>query len=170
LDGGRRAAASAVAAAVAAALLAVPALLRRLVRALRWRRSRDAAESARAAWAELRDDLVDLGWEWNPAHSPRTVERLLLSREPVADRARAALHRIVAAEEAARYAPQTPAVPDLAEDCRTVRRALAASSPPLSRVRALLLPRSLWTARPRRADARGMRTRGGRGAHRDPHA
>ena len=170
VDGGWGAAAFAAAAAVAAALLAVPALVRHLVRALRWQRSRGAAESARAAWSELRDDLVDLGWEWNPAHSPRTVERLLLARGPVADRARAALHRIVAAEEAVRYAPHTPAVPDLAEDCRTVRRALAASSPPLSRVRAVLLPRSLWASRPRRVDARGMQTRGGRGAHRDPHA
>ncbi|MEY9213003.1 transglutaminase-like putative cysteine protease [Thermobifida halotolerans] len=135
-------------------LSAVPALLRHLVRGLRWRRARDAASLARSAWLELRDDLLDLGRPWNPAHSPRAVERALVEDGRLDADARAALHRVVAAVEAVHYAPGPFTVPHLAGDSRTVRRALTAASPPLSRVLALLLPRSLWwaarTAEPRR--------------------
>jgi hypothetical protein len=125
----------------------------------------------RAAWSELRDDLIDLGWEWNPAHSPRTVERLLVSQGRVTPQARDALHRIVTAEEAARYAPRPPAASHLADDCRTVRRALAASFPRTSRIRALFLPRSLWQAPHLRSpEVSGTAGRVGRAPRRDPHA
>ncbi len=165
-DGGSaHAAVVAAASAGAAVLLAVPALLRRLVRALRWRRVRDASGAARAAWAELRDDVVDLGLEWNAALSPRAVERSLASGGLPEGPAREALHRIVAAEEAVRYSPRPPAVTavGLAEDCRTVRRALAAACGLPVRVRAAVLPRSLWAVP-------GVVMRVGRGGRRAPHA
>jgi hypothetical protein len=152
-------------------MLVLPALLRRLVRLLRWRRAADVPAHVRAAWSELRDDLIDLGWEWNPAHSPRTVERLLVSQGRVTPQARDALHRIVTAEEAARYAPRPPAASHLADDCRTVRRALAASFPRTSRIRALFLPRSLWQAPHLRSpEVSGTAGRVGRAPRRDPHA
>lgn len=160
-----------IVAAAAALMLVLPALLRRLVRLLRWRRAADVPAHVRAAWSELRDDLIDLGWEWNPAHSPRTVERLLVSQGRVTPQARDALHRIVTAEEAARYAPRPPAASHLADDCRTVRRALAASFPRTSRIRALFLPRSLWQAPHLRSpEVSGTAGRVGRAPRRDPHA
>ncbi|TDQ52589.1 DUF3488 and transglutaminase-like domain-containing protein [Actinorugispora endophytica] len=147
-----------VAAAVAAALavlLALPALVRRIVRGLRWGRASDARRRARAAWLELRDDLLDLGLGWNPAESPRAVGRRLEDGQRPAEHARAALRRVVAAEEAARYAPEPLPARDLADDSRAVRRALAAACPPRTRALALLLPRSLFTRkRPRRNSRR----------------
>ncbi|GAA3733689.1 transglutaminase-like putative cysteine protease [Spinactinospora alkalitolerans] len=131
---------------VAALLPAAPALVRLLVRRLRWSRAASAPARSRAAWLELRDDAVDLGIGWNPAESPRAVGRRLEARGRLPEPAREALRRIVAAEESARYAPVPGAAETLEEDGATVRAALHASCEPRARLLARLLPKSLFTA------------------------
>ncbi|GAB3205789.1 transglutaminaseTgpA domain-containing protein [Marinactinospora thermotolerans] len=134
----------------------LPALLRTLRRRVRWAGARSHAARSRAAWLELRDDVLDTGLAWNPAESPRGVARRLGEERRLSAEARAALDRIALAEEGARYAPVPPAPSqDLAADSLLLRGALRAGAGPWGRMRAVLLPRSLlvWGARPRRRRA-----------------
>ncbi|WP_285756855.1 transglutaminase TgpA family protein [Nocardiopsis ansamitocini] len=130
-----------------AALLLLPALIRGAVRRVRWGRARDALGRSRAAWLELRDDLVDLGVEWRPAESPRGLGRRLENEYRLGSHAKESLRRIVAAEEAARYAPDPLEGRGLGSDGRTVRLALGALQSTRARITAVLLPRSLYTSR-----------------------
>ncbi|PDP88804.1 transglutaminase [Glycomyces fuscus] len=159
-------------------LLALPALVRALVR---WSRTaslpggarEDGTGGAHTAWRELRDTCLDLGGTWSPAESPRaTAERLagsgplprpdtppvgLMSGSvpgPVPPEAASALRRLALAEESARYAPSPQAPEGLREDLRAALAGLTGVVGAGTRVRAVLLPRSLapWH-RPRRAAA-----------------
>jgi len=137
-------------------LLALPALVRALVR---WSRTAslrggDPAADAHTAWRELRDTCLDLGGAWVLAESPRaTAERLArFSTEtgrsgdgppPVSAAAVAALWRLALAEESARYAPAPTGPADLREDLGTACAGLAAATGAGTRIRAILLPRSL---------------------------
>ncbi|WDZ93863.1 DUF3488 and transglutaminase-like domain-containing protein [Nocardiopsis sp. HUAS JQ3] len=163
------------AAAGALMLLALPALVRALTR---WSRTASltggaGTSGAHTAWRELRDTCLDLGGTWSLAESPRaTAERLAASGPaprtdaapvglmsgaapgPVAPEAAAALRRLALAEEEARYAP-SPRVPEgLREDLRTALAGLTGVVGAASRVRAVLLPRSLapWHRPGRAAD------------------
>jgi transglutaminase-like putative cysteine protease len=103
-------------------LLAVgPAATRWVVRRRRWAAAETAGRdpgTARAAWAELRDDVTDLGLAWPTNATPRQAARWLaarpspaerdgaaVDRASAADEVAAALDRIAAAEERARYGP-----------------------------------------------------------------
>lgn len=137
------------AAAVAGALLVpfLPAGLRLAVRHSRLGRPG-------AAWRELRDTCVDLGLGWDLAESPRgTAARLAALRDaqrvPLPEEVRAALHRLALAEERDRYAPAASWGEEAGADLRTVVGGLPAVRPRGVRLRAVLLPRSLWD-RPRR--------------------
>ncbi|MEU0489656.1 transglutaminaseTgpA domain-containing protein [Nocardiopsis sp. NPDC006139] len=137
------------AAAVAALLLLpfLPAAVRASVR-----RSRLGRPGA--AWRELRDTCVDLGLGWDLAESPRgTAARLAALRDadrvPLPEEARAALHRLALAEERDRYAPAASWSEEVGADLRAIVRGLPAVVPRGVRLRAALLPRSLWD-RPRR--------------------
>lgn len=103
------------------------------------------AAAAHAAWDETRDTVIDLGGEWPEGRSPRqTVTRLLRDRpalRPVGD----ALERIALAEQQARYAAvvSVDVGPALRADVAAVRETLLARTPRASRIRAIVLPRSM---------------------------
>lgn len=142
--GGRRLPVVPLLAALAVlALLAVPRLLLAGVRALRWRRARDPATAAEAAWADLREDCADLGYRWPVAATPRQVAAALCRRAPLAGAEAAALQRLTLAVERARYAhhPGAPAA-GLRTDAATVRRALRHGTGRRRRLLALLHPAS----------------------------
>jgi transglutaminase-like putative cysteine protease len=99
------------------------------------------------AWAQVRDDVTDVGGPWRAPDSPRTAAARLtgLVRGPAGE----ALDRLATAAELARYAPPGRASSDgLAEDLVAVRRALLASAPRGVRWRAVVLPPSTmqWLA------------------------
>lgn len=80
------------------------------------------------AWAQLRDDVTDVGGPWRATDSPRAAAARLagLLDEP----GRAALDRLATAAELVRYAPAGRAdATGLAEDGAEVRRALRVSAP-----------------------------------------
>ncbi len=113
------------------------------------------ADAAGAAWAELRDDVLDLGYGWDQSETPRQVRARLVAAAGMDAGADAALGRLVGALERARYAQTPLAAGDLASDLRVVRAALARPVSPVTRARARLLPRSV-----RRLFARGVAAAG----------
>ncbi len=124
-------------------LLLVPAATRLVVRRRRWRRTRTPAETARAAWAELQDVLLDHGYEWPASDPPRGGTARLVEDRELDDEAAAAAWRVASATERARYAPAMAGeVGQLRADVDTVRSALSASAGRWARWRARLLPRS----------------------------
>lgn len=128
-------------------VLLLPAVVRLLERRLRMRRA--AHGDAAAAWAELRDTLIDLRIPVSDAESPR-IRAAGLVREAGADEA--ALGRLVTAVERANYARTSAAADDLAVPLRVVLVSLRAHVAGGTRAEALLLPRSLYA--PRGSDSR----------------
>jgi len=137
---------------VAAGLIAVAAVApwcaRRVIRWRRWTSRADRARArdvawAHAAWEELGDDLTDYGAGALPSESPRAVAARACTGLSLADPARAALGRIVIAEERARYAPAPTDGSGLRADSAALRRAIDASVPRGARWRARLLPASV---------------------------
>lgn len=123
-------------------VLLLPALIRALVRARRLGRA--AEGDAGAAWTELRDTLTDLGVPPSDAESPRRRATLLVRERSVDAEA---MRRIADAVERATYARPGADADDLADALRTVLRDLRLSVDGPARVRARLIPRSLFTAR-----------------------
>jgi transglutaminase-like putative cysteine protease len=150
-----------IAALVAAGLIVVlttaPWCARAVIRRRRWRRQRaSVAVTARAdrvrardvawahaAWAELRDDLMDYGAPSRPSESPRAVAARAGAGLRFAEQAQAALARIALAEERARYAPAPADGSGLRADSAAVRRAIATAVPREARWRARLFPASV---------------------------
>lgn len=128
-------------------VLLLPAVVRLLERRLRMRRA--AHGDAAAAWAELRDTLIDLRIPVSDAESPR-IRAAGLVREAGADEA--ALGRLVTAVERANYARTSAAADDLAVPLRAVLVSLRTHVGGGTRAEALLLPRSLYA--PRGSDSR----------------
>lgn len=128
-------------------LLLLPALIRVIERRLRMRRA--VRGDAAAAWAELRDTLLDLRIPVSDAESPR-MRAAGLVRDAGADDVASA--RLVAAVERANYARAPESEEDLAAPLRTVLMSLRAHVDARTRARALLLPRSLYA--PRGTDSR----------------
>ncbi|MDQ0728588.1 DUF3488 and transglutaminase-like domain-containing protein [Microbacterium sp. W4I20] len=123
-------------------LLLLPALIRRVERLIRLRRAR--AGDPAAAWAELRDTLLDLRLPMSDADTPRERGADLV-RENDVDAA--AMRRLTDAVERANYARAGADAADLAEPLRVVLARLHRSVDRPGRVRALLLPRSLFATR-----------------------
>jgi transglutaminase-like putative cysteine protease len=99
------------------------------------------------AWAQLHDDVTDVGAPWRAPDSPRAAARRLTAL--VDQPGRAALDRLAAAAELTRYAPPGRANSEgLAADTVAVRRALRASAPRIVRWRAAVWPPSTlqWLA------------------------
>ncbi|WP_157674341.1 DUF3488 and transglutaminase-like domain-containing protein [Agrococcus carbonis] len=117
-----------------ALLLALPALVRLAQRRLRLRRG------APGGWHELRATLADLGTRLPASATPGALQAAIAARAP--DAAAAADRVRLAAERAVFDAgPREPGVVD--DDVRSVRRSLAAASPPWRRAIAVILPPSL---------------------------
>jgi len=99
------------------------------------------------AWAQLRDDVTDVGAPWRATDSPRAAARRLAAL--VGPEGQVALDRLATAAELARYAPAGRArATGLDTDTVVVRRALRASAPRTVRWRAVVLPASTlqWAA------------------------
>ncbi|HET7328368.1 MAG TPA: DUF3488 and transglutaminase-like domain-containing protein [Nocardioidaceae bacterium] len=141
------------AAAVLVLAAALPALLRALVRRRRWSRAGSSRELAEAAWAELRDTVIDLRRTWPATTTPRRTAALLQAKLAHSAAAEAALHRLALAVERARFARTPAAAESLRDDLGRVEEALRSQESRMDRLRARVLPRSLragygrWNAR-----------------------
>ncbi|WP_242684666.1 DUF3488 and transglutaminase-like domain-containing protein [Microbacterium sp. SD291] len=120
----------------------LPALIRMGVRTAR--RGRAAGGDAGAAWTELRATMLDLRLPVSDADSPRKRGALLVGENGVDA---ATMRRLTDAVERASYAREGAATADLAAALDDVLRELRRSVDRMSRVRALLLPRSLVAGR-----------------------
>ncbi len=149
---------------------ALPRLARIFVRRRRWALASTPSDLAEAAWAELRDSMIDLRLPWDDRVTVRVRARdigPLFSRRPGKGEehlarvvrsnpeAQAALDRIVLLIERARYARTTPAIADLKGDVRLCVDSLRVGVERGVRRRADWLPVSMYTrSRPRtRGDA-----------------
>ena len=131
---------------IAVALVLILPLLLTLVR----RRRRWAHPNPLTAWEQLRDDATDVGYRWHPADSPRAAAQRLTNSRGLTGPVAAALERVAAATERARYAPPGR-LPDgdLRPDVNEVRNALRHGSPTLVRLRAAVFASSTlgWAGR-----------------------
>jgi transglutaminase-like putative cysteine protease len=129
-------------------LLAAPAVVRVRRRRARLDGEGPTDEQVEAAWAELRDTVLDFGGTW-PEGTPRTVGRELGARLDPADRED--LGRVATLVERARYAPSLgdPGVArDLPQTTASLRQAISAPAGLWQRVRAVVAPSSVFRRRP----------------------
>ncbi|MBF5080823.1 transglutaminase domain-containing protein [Quadrisphaera sp. INWT6] len=129
--------------ALVVGLLAAPLASRSLVRRRRWRRAEGSAARAEAAWADLLEQVGDLGVRVPPSETPRQVGRRLVAGFSEADddgvggspggrdERGPAVERLVDAVEGARYgaAGDGRGGTALADDVRTVVGAVVAQRP-----------------------------------------
>ncbi|MFL6137558.1 MAG: transglutaminaseTgpA domain-containing protein [Frankiaceae bacterium] len=127
------------------ALAALP-LSRSIGRRRSHARARDPIARAHLAWHDVLVDAADLGMRVPASDSPRTVARRLTEWGHLSPGAAAAVRRLAAAEERARYAPGLGAVGDVEGDARLVSRDLRAAVTRWVRLRARLLPSSALRA------------------------
>ena len=114
--------------------------------AIRWRRRRHRLGSAgtpEAAWAELRDTVLDLGQPWSDADTPRQAVARLTAREELTEPVTASINRIARATERSRYARTDERSGELAQDVRRVRAHLAGRLDRRYRWRTTLFPVSV---------------------------
>lgn len=123
-------------------LLLIPAFLRLAQHQIRLRRAQHG--DAAAAWAELRDLLIDLKLPVSDADTPRTRAADLTKANSVDA---TSLRMLTDAVEQANYARDGDAESDLSEPLRAVLIQLRRSVDRPTRVRAALLPRSLYISR-----------------------
>ncbi|MCE0510292.1 DUF3488 and transglutaminase-like domain-containing protein [Microbacterium sp. KKR3/1] len=126
----------------AVALLLVPALIRIIERRRRFTQARRGDPAA--AWAELRDTLIDLQLPVSDADTPR-VRAASLVRDRRVDAE--TMRRLTHAVEQTNYARSAELQTDLTEPLSEVLQALRRSVDGPTRVRATLLPRSLYAPR-----------------------
>jgi transglutaminase-like putative cysteine protease len=123
-------------------VLLLPALIRRAERWMRLRRAR-AGDSA-AVWAELRDTLLDLRLPMSDADTPRMRAAELVASSDVDA---ATMSELTDAVERANYARSDAEPADLSPPLRAVLRRLHRSVDRPTRLRAFLIPRSLFATR-----------------------
>ena len=129
-------------------LLAAPAVVRVRRRRHRLDGEGPTDEQVEAAWAELRDTVLDLGGTW-PQGTPRTVGRELGQRLEATDRED--LGRVATLVERARYAPSLDdpsATRDLPQTTASLRQAIGAPAGRWQRLRAAVAPSSVFRRRP----------------------
>jgi transglutaminase-like putative cysteine protease len=140
----RRIAGASAGLVVLAGLLAAPGLLR--IRRRRRRLYGDFTQSAarvEAGWSEIRDTATDLGYRW-PNGSPRAIGAEVTGWLPGKP---ADMQRLAMLTERARYARQfsdATTASDVAPMVIAIRHALLAARPAKARLRARLLPRSIF--------------------------
>ncbi len=129
-------------AAVAVIGLLTPSVARVVVRRRRLSATGGPEERAEAVWAELRDSMRDLRYDWSVDTPRRTASRLLplLRRSEAAE---SALRRLALTVERARFAKVPGDGTTLEHDLRLVVDALRMRETRLDRLRAVLMPRSL---------------------------
>jgi transglutaminase-like putative cysteine protease len=129
-------------------ILAAPATIRVRRRSGRLNGSGPAEEQVEAAWAEIRDTVLDYGGSW-PDGSPRAIGDEMANRldEEESD----SMSRVATLVERSRYArsfDQGGAMSELPAMTSEIRRGVAAPADLSRRLMALLLPRSLFRRTP----------------------
>jgi transglutaminase-like putative cysteine protease len=127
-------------------IVVAPIVVRRLRR--EWRLSR-SAHTPDPAWREVQDTARDLGLVVSESGTPRAFAQQLAGRPGVDQDA---VSRLLDVVERSRYAASSVPSGRAAEDARAVISTLVAGAPRRTRLRALLLPRSL-APRPQARDA-----------------
>jgi transglutaminase-like putative cysteine protease len=134
------------------ALLGGPALIREFRRRRRWALiaavrlpGSQAAVAAEAAWRELRDTTLDLGFPWPVARTPRQTAAQLAADGELTPVGTVALVHISGTVERTRYARAATADPDqLRGAVIRVQHELREKAGWPRRIRALVAPPSLW--------------------------
>ncbi|MGW2083843.1 transglutaminase TgpA family protein [Streptomyces sp. NPDC001880] len=118
-----------------------------------------ATSGTLAAWQEITDTAWDHGIEPDDSRTPRKAAARVVRLGRLGPDAAAAVHRIAGAVEQVLYAPEPRPGTGLAEDVETVRAGLRASADRLTRIRAVVAPRSairvIWAASDRWAAVTG---------------
>jgi transglutaminase-like putative cysteine protease len=125
-------------------ILAAPATIRVRRRSSRLSANGPAEEQVEAAWAEIRDTIVDYGGSW-PEGSPRVIGREVSER--LDDAESEAMSRVAILVERTRYSQSfedAGAVQELPTMTSEVRHGVAAPTTWRRKVMALLVPRSLF--------------------------
>jgi transglutaminase-like putative cysteine protease len=125
-------------------ILAAPATIRVRRRTGRLNGSGPAEEQVEAAWAEIRDTVLDYGGSW-PEGSPRAIGDELANRLDAEESD--SMSRVATLVERSRYARSFDhggAMSELPEMTSEIRRGVAAPADLPRRLKALLLPRSLF--------------------------
>jgi transglutaminase-like putative cysteine protease len=131
----------AISVGVVALIIALPTVVARTRRGLRWRRAgRDPVLAAEAAWSDLRDIVRDAGFDWNPAATPRGTGRELATAAGLDEDSRDLLVYLVTITERARYSTTPADAGGLREDSAMLRRTLLRSRSLGRRIRAALWP------------------------------
>jgi transglutaminase-like putative cysteine protease len=131
------------------AILAAPATIRVRRRSGRLKGSGPAEEQVEAAWAEIRDTVLDYGGSW-PEGSPRAISDEMANR--LDDEESDSMSRVATLVERSRYARSFDdggAMSDLPEMTTEIRRGVAAPADVPGKLMALLLPRSLFRRTPK---------------------
>ncbi len=123
------------------AVVLLPAALRWLLAWLRLRPQRAVLTMADDAWRELAATSIDLGLPWEGG-SPVIAARIIGESwtQPTGQR----LIQLAETVQRARYAKHPPDVMHLAAQVRQLKGEMFAQATPARRVRAVLLPTSLW--------------------------
>jgi len=151
--------------ALGLAVLLTPGIVRLIRRRRRRRRIRSGDDAAAQAWAELADTAVDHDIRVRGTETPRELARRLGQGHARSDAAgpdaTAALERLLVAAERHRYARQGSAERGdsaaLLHDLDLVMRMVRVGANRRTRLRALLLPGSIWPAVLARRDSRTAR-------------
>jgi transglutaminase-like putative cysteine protease len=131
-------------------ILAAPATIRIRRRSARFDPDELPADQVEAAWAEIRDTVLDYGGRW-PSGSPRAIGTELGSRLDNAESA--SMSHVATLVERSRYARSltgenvTDGLPEITEE---IRHGIAAPQSRFRRALAFLVPRSLFTRRTER--------------------
>lgn len=129
-------------------LLAAPATIRFRRRSSRLSGDGAPEDVVEEVWAELRDSVVDYGGSW-PDGSPRAISSSVAQRlEPAESEA---MGRVALLVERGRYARSFDGtgLDDLPQMTQQIRRGLASPESFCARLRATVLPRSLFKRPPR---------------------
>lgn len=123
-----------------------PLAATRIGRRRRWRRAVSGPARVEAAWDDLRERLSDLDVGWASSWTPRALQRRLITDLGLGGSEQAALMRLVADLEAARYAPPQDAPQrsreELLADVQLVVAAAEGQATGKVRLRARWLPSS----------------------------
>lgn len=125
-------------------LLAAPGAVRLHRRSTRLESGGEPQEQVEAAWAEVRDTMVDLGSTW-PSGSPRAIGREVGDR--LLPETASRMHELADLVERSRYARTfdgESTLADLPDNASEIRQGLIEPESWHRKLRAALLPKSLW--------------------------
>ena len=125
-------------------ILAAPATIRVRRRTARLSGEGAAEEQVESAWAEIRDTVLDHGGAW-PGGSPRSIGNEVASR--LDQEEAASMSRVATLVERSRYAQSfadTEAAEKLPGMTQEIRRGIAAPASLARKLRAVVLPKSLF--------------------------